>query len=100
MLGVDIDSSLRETLEAALERCRGTLADYQAGVLDDDEVRRALFHAGLVVWHDEAWLLDLQVGRWFRYDGLAVGAATAPLSSAGVARIRLAIDDLARELRR
>jgi hypothetical protein len=95
----DVDPSVRDALELALEQCRRSLAEYQAGVVDDDELRRALFHSGLVVPDDEAWLLDLSAGQWFRYDGLALHRPTAGLGRTAVTRIRLALDDLARDLR-
>jgi hypothetical protein len=34
-------------LEDALASCRQVLADYQAGVLDDEQARRALVDAGI-----------------------------------------------------
>jgi hypothetical protein len=93
-----LDPALREALESALDDCRQALADYQAGLLDDVDLQRVLFRAGLVHGADEAWLLDLSAGQWWRYDGLALGAAPSPLTSAGVARLRQVIDGLARDL--
>jgi hypothetical protein len=92
------DIELRTALEAALVTCREALGDYQAGLLGDDEVRHILFDAGLVRREREAWLLDLHAQQWWRYDGLAMGAAPAPLTSGGVARLRESIDTLVREL--
>ena len=92
------DADLHRALEAALVACREALADYQAGLFADDEVRRILFRHGIVLRDGEAWLLDLQRNQWWRYDGLAVTAVPAPLTSAGVARLRHSIDTLAREL--
>ncbi len=94
----DIDTDLRQALESALAGCRQALADYQAGLLGDDDVRRSLFHHGLVHHGEEAWLLDLQGEQWWRYDGLGLGAARSPLTNAGVARLRHSIDVLTREL--
>ena len=94
----EIDVELRKALEAALAGCRQALTDYQAGLLGDDDVRRTLFQHGLVRHGGEAWLLDLQGEQWWRYDGLGLGAARAPLTSAGVARLRHSIDTLTREL--
>ena len=94
----DIDTDLRRALESALAGCRQALTDYQAGLLSDDDVRRTLFHHGLVRHGQEAWLLDLQSEQWWRYDGLGLGAARAPLTNAGVARLRHSIDVLTREL--
>ena len=64
---------LREALDSALEACRLALVDYRAGLLDADQLRRALFRSGLVQWPDSAWLLDLKGGRWWRYDGVGLG---------------------------
>jgi hypothetical protein len=94
------DPALVAALEGALGACRQALADYQAGLLDDDEVRRVLYEAGLVHREGEAWLLDLHAGQWWRYDGLALDAPErSPLSGPAVARLRHVIDDLSRELR-
>lgn len=100
MRAVRDDPALRAALASALDACRRGLVDYQAGLLDDAELRQVLVHAGLVHRGDEAWLLDLEAGRWRKYDGLAVGASGPPLSSVGVGRMQLAIDRLASELTR
>jgi hypothetical protein len=86
---------LHEALESALDACRHALADYRAGLLDEAELRRALFRWGLVQWPDSAWLLDLQAGRWWRYDGLALNSANgSELDDPAVPRLRAVIDEL------
>jgi hypothetical protein len=61
---------LAEQLERALDECDEAICAYQAGLLDDEELRRALFRAGTVVDGDEAWLLDLAGARWQQWDGV------------------------------
>ena len=95
---VQDDPALQAALESALDACRRGLADYQAGLLNDAELRQVLVHAGLVHRGGEAWLLDLEAGRWRTYDGLALGSTGPTLSSAGVRRMQRAIDRLVREL--
>ena len=90
---------LHEVLESALDACRNALADYRAGLIDDVELRRALFRWGLVQWPDSAWLLDLQAGRWCRYDGVELDGDALPLSSDGVARLRDVVDELSEAAR-
>ena len=86
----DVDKAL----ESALERCRRALADYRAGLLDEHELRHALFRDGLVQGPDEAWLLDLRAGRWWHYDGVVVGAAAEAVASPGVAPLQTVVDEL------
>ena len=90
-----IKPDLRVALGSALDQCREAVADYRAGLLDDDEVRHALFHAGLVHWHHEVWLLDLRGERWWRYDGVGLGAGCEAWMGPGAVRLRHAVDDLA-----
>ena len=85
-----------KALEAAVDLSRHALADYRAGVLDEAELRRILFRAGLVQWPDEAWLLDLRNNEWRRYDGLGLGSSV-PLDAMGVAELRTVLDELAEE---
>lgn len=89
------DPDLYEALDSAVELCRRAMADYRAGVLDEDELRRLLFRGGLVQWPDQAWLLDLQAGRWWRYDGVGMGSDAIELDNPGVARLQGVIDELA-----
>lgn len=92
-------SDLRETLDSALDACRTALADYRAGILDEVELRHALFSRGLVQWPDSAWLLDLKRGRWWRYDGVALGEATcAEPRDPAMASLRAVIDELVVEV--
>jgi hypothetical protein len=58
------------TLDQALDECDEAICAYQAGLLDDEELRRALVRAGTVVEGDEAWLLDLSGARWQQWDGV------------------------------
>lgn len=92
------DPALRAALDSALAACRQGLADYQAGLLDEAELRQVLVHAGLVHRADDAWLLDLDHGCWRRYDGVAIESSSPSLTSAGVGRMRRVVDDLSREL--
>ncbi|HET6963195.1 MAG TPA: hypothetical protein VFH58_00380 [Acidimicrobiales bacterium] len=66
------DLGLDEALESAAELCRRALADYRGGVIDEAELRCLLYRTGLVQWPDQAWLLDLKTGRWWRYDGVVL----------------------------
>ena len=59
-----------DPLVRALDECDEAICAYQAGLLDDEELRRALFRAGTVVDGDEAWLLDLTGARWQQWDGV------------------------------
>ena len=90
-----VDVRLDEALDSAVEICRRAMADYRAGLIDEDELRSLLFHAGLVQWLDQAWLLDLNAGRWWRYDGVGLVDDDLPVTSAGVARLRDVVDELA-----
>ena len=47
------------------------LVDYQTGLLDEEQLRRALYGAGIVLGDTEAWLLDVASGTWRRYDGIS-----------------------------
>lgn len=53
--------------ERAVLACRSALADYQAGLLDESELRRELGRAGIVFDERGAWLLDIDRGRWHQY---------------------------------
>jgi hypothetical protein len=64
---VDDDVALDEALLGALTACREALADYRAGFLDDEELRRVLLGTGVVRRGDEAWLLDVEGGHWHRW---------------------------------
>jgi hypothetical protein len=88
------DASLDEALESAVELCRRAMADYRAGLIDEHELRCLVFRAGLVQWPDQAWLLDLRAGRWWRYDGVGMSSCVVPVTSAGVVRLRDVVDEL------
>ena len=88
---------LHETLECAVEACRHALADYRSGIIDATELRRALFRWGLVQWPDAAWLLDLQTGTWWRYDGVGIGGTPLTVTDAELDRLRVVVDEMAGE---
>ena len=54
----------------AVEACQHALVDYQTGLLDEEQLRHALYRDGIVLGDGEAWLLDVASGRWSRYDGI------------------------------
>ena len=75
--------------------CRRALNDYQAGLTDDVELRRALGRAGLAVERDRVWLLDLSTGRRWELEGVANARPAATDRPAPTARLRQVVDDLA-----
>jgi hypothetical protein len=95
---MDGQGDLRARLETALRDCRNALGEYQSGLVDDVELRRALKHHGMVEHGDEVWLLDLSAGHWCRYDGLSVDPVPSPLDAVQLSRLRGVIDRLADEL--
>jgi len=56
-----------EALENAVLVCETALADYQAGLLDDAELRRTLERAGMVHTDAGSWFLDIESRHWRRY---------------------------------
>jgi hypothetical protein len=86
---------VRASLESAVAHCRAALADYRAGVLDEAELRDALYHGGLVARGGEAWMLDVQAGCWWRFDGVGVDQFPSARVASGFARLRSVIDELA-----
>ena len=64
--------------ERALAGCQQALVDYQTGLLDEEQLRRALYLAGIVLGDSEAWLLDVASGAWRRYDGISTEQISAP----------------------
>jgi hypothetical protein len=56
-----------KTLENAVLMCETALADYQAGLLDDTELRRTLERAGVVHTDAGSWFLDIESRHWRRY---------------------------------
>jgi hypothetical protein len=83
-------------LARAVLACDSALLDYQAGLLDDGQLRRILFHSGIVLDDGGAWLLDVERGAWCRYDGIAAGDhADRPLDGATIRRWRAGLRRLA-----
>jgi hypothetical protein len=87
-------AAIDDTLSQALATCHQALADHQAGLLSDDELRKTLFQAGLVRRPDEALLLDLESGRWQRYDGITISECPAPVRKTDVARWKQVVRSL------
>ena len=87
-------ASVDETLNRALATCHQALADHQAGLLSDQELRRALLRGGLVQRPDVALLLDLESGRWQRYDGITISECPAPVRKTDVARWKQVVRSL------
>lgn len=56
-------------LAVAATACRQALIDYRSGLLDEQEVTRALVRSGVVIAADELWLFDTDAGQWWRYVG-------------------------------
>ena len=56
-----------ESLDKAVLACESALADYQAGLLDDAELRRTLERAGIAHTDTGSWLLDIESRHWRRY---------------------------------
>ena len=87
-------ASVDETLSRALATCHQALADHQAGLLSDEELRRALLRGGLVQRPDAVLLLDLESGRWQRYDGITISECPAPVRKTDVARWKQVVRSL------
>lgn len=92
------DSVCSGELAAALEACRTTLADYEAGLLSDHELREALHRVGLVQGASETWLLDLEHGAWRRYDGVSLSEPGFRVQTRQVAQWRRALERLRDEM--
>jgi hypothetical protein len=69
---------LAEPLDRALDESDEAICAYQAGLLDDEELRRELFRAGTVIGDGEAWLLDLASVCWQQWDGVRLRAVHRP----------------------
>lgn len=67
-----IDEELSQALDTALARYAELARDLDAGRIDPTTFQRDAFGAGLIVRDSEAWLLDLESERWWRYDGLGL----------------------------
>jgi hypothetical protein len=50
--------------EDAVTASQQALAEYQAGLLDGDELRHVLDRVAVVVDGDRVWRLDVDRGRW------------------------------------
>jgi hypothetical protein len=72
---------LLEAMGRAVAACQQALIDYQTGLLDEEQLRRALFSGGMVFADGEAWLLDVAGAGWSRYDG--IGTERLPLGADG-----------------
>lgn len=74
--------ALLARLDAAAGRCIAAIDAFVAGEVDEVELQRRLFEDGAVRGDGELWLLDVEQGRWCRYDGIrvwsAAGDAAAP----------------------
>ena len=71
----------------AVAACQQALVDYQTGLLDEEQLRRALYREGIVLGDGEAWLLDVAGGGWSRYDGIGTELLGAdPVGGAGAQR--------------
>lgn len=81
-------------LAEALASCHEALAEHQAGLLSDDELRHALFHFGLVCRDGEALLLDLDAGRWVRYDGITLSECPGAVRGTDVVRWKQVVRSL------
>jgi hypothetical protein len=72
--------------ERAVAACLQALVDYQMGLLDEEQLRRALDRDGVVLAGDGAWRLDLPSGTWRRDDGTSACAATPLFDAATLGR--------------
>lgn len=59
-------------LGRALDAYQGLVEDLSAGRIDGTTFRRQAFAAGLLLHDGEAWMFDLDRGRWARYDGITI----------------------------
>src|SRR5688500_18765034 len=59
-------------LDAAVREYQQVITDAAGQGIDQAEFQRRALNAGMVVSDDEVWFLDLQNGRWCRYDGFTV----------------------------
>jgi hypothetical protein len=57
-----------EALQDATLACESALAEYQAGLLGDSELRLVLERDGIAMADSGTWLLDVESGRWRRYE--------------------------------
>jgi len=72
-----VDTAVLDALGGALDTYRRLVDDLAAARIDVGAFRRGAFAAGLIVRDGEAWLFDLDRGRWARYDGVTVAFGEA-----------------------
>ena len=85
-----VPPELVATLRTAADACGQALDAFIAEQIDQQELVRRLFAAGVVQAEGEIWFLDLERGCWCRYDGISVafaetseGSATDSVGEAG-----------------
>lgn len=78
-------------LSDALGLCQEALADYEAGLLSDSELRKQLVGGGTVRHEQDVWLLDLEAGAWLRYDGVTLHGPKQVVRRSDVQRWRRSI---------
>ncbi|MEX2237876.1 MAG: zinc ribbon domain-containing protein [Dehalococcoidia bacterium] len=73
-----LDPAVADALQASLNEYSQLLEKFDANEIDEATFMKGAFAAGLVVREGEAWLLDLDQGRWWRYDGLTMQSPLTP----------------------
>jgi hypothetical protein len=79
------DNAVFAVLEAASRVYAKLVEDLAAGRMDPETFRRQAFKTGLVVRDDDAWILELPTGRWWRYDGIELTTIELPDEEATMA---------------
>jgi len=69
-----------EELDVALGSAAAVLRSFAAGEIDPASARRGLLDAGLVFTDTALWILDLEHGRWLRYDGRRLRPVDDPMA--------------------
>ncbi|MBI4259839.1 MAG: SH3 domain-containing protein [Actinobacteria bacterium] len=82
-IAAPLDPGLRQTLVGAAEACVRALDEHAAGRLDEAGLRQALLEAATVRWGDALWILELETGRWWRFDGTSMVALEGPGAPGG-----------------
>jgi hypothetical protein len=72
------DSEVFAVLEAASREYGKLLEDFTAGRMEAATFQRQAFKVGLVVRDNDAWVLELPTGRWWRYDGMQLTTIELP----------------------
>ncbi len=93
-----VRETVRARLGGALCECRAAIGEYQSGVIDESEMRRRLIVHGVIDFADEIWILDLDAGRWCRFDGVSVCVGRSPFDRLRFDHWRIVIDRLAGQL--